>query len=129
MRRRRFLATIGTSALLAGCNENTDPSSDTPPRETTSTATLTSTPPVTSPTKTATRSPTEQSTPSPTPTPTTTGMETPTPRDVGPGETRLQFGEWYSFTDFRATVSELTLTTTFRLDDSDTTHEMPLTNS
>lgn len=56
--------------------------------------------------------------------PSGTPTRTPTATPVGPGETKLGLGEFYSKGAFEFTVSKLTLTTTFRTDESDGTYEL-----
>lgn len=118
MQRRRFLATLGTSTLLAGCSDDSGPTpaeSGTPPDS--------DEPPPTTGTPRPTR--TEDATPTATPEGTATPDETATPRRVGSGETLLDVGEWYDPGVVRFVVSKVTVTTTVRLDDSDESFEMP----
>lgn len=100
MKRRNILALTG-SLLLAGCS-NESPT-DTQPRE--------------SATDTTTRTRTQESTASP------TRMETDTP-SLGVRHT-YSFGEWHSTDKWNIAVQSLDLTTTFRVDDGESTYEMP----
>lgn len=106
MNRREFLAALGASTALAGCNGPwIDQRRSTP----------------------STNGPISTASPSPSP----TKSPTPVPVCVDEGDTRLPVGEWYEgavFYDggrFQVTVSALALTTTFRDGYTDQRYEMP----
>lgn len=102
MGRRAFLQLVATTALpiLSGCNALNEP----PPADPTDPSPEYTSTPTTSPTDTPTRT-------------------SPTPSPVP--EQHYSFGERYQTEHWGITVSSLTLTTPFQLDESEETHHMP----
>lgn len=103
------LAGMGT-LVLAGCSSDGDPTTETPPPQTR--------------TATETLIPTETHTEEPTPTETPTQTEPPTETATPYPSRRYQFGEWHDMDEWRITISEMELLTSFVTDDGEQ-YDMP----